>query len=126
MKPDSINPKIEVGQYWFAAENGVPVRVTQVTEDKVTFDNGWQFVLPLGSCYTFLWHTIELYLAYFEGDITPKPGQIWVSNLSQDVFFIHPDQTGVGENFYRVLSDSSNILGKASLFRDVSRAKPNP
>jgi hypothetical protein len=115
MKPSDISIP-QVGQYWLLpGNNNKPSLIIEITDNQVLFDDDWRFVLPLGKDLIHLWHIRELYITNF-GDVTPKPGQIWVSDLSQEVFFIHPNQADCGEYMTRVISNSSNISGSTSLF----------
>jgi hypothetical protein len=120
MKPRDFNTTVKVDQYWLIPGNDRPSRVTDIIDNLAYFDDGNFSALPLGAGFIHLWYICELYITYFS-EATPKPGQIWVSNSSQDVFFIHPNQEGAGDNMFRILSDSSNISsGPVSLFWDVN------
>jgi hypothetical protein len=120
MKPRDFNITVEVGQYWVIPGNDHPSRVVSIESNLAHFDDGNFSALPLGAGFIYLWYICELYITTFSEAI-PKPGQIWVSNKSQDIIFIHPNQDGTVDNMFRVLSDSSNINdGSASLFWDAS------
>lgn len=120
MKPSSIDIIPEVGQYWLIPGSKTPSKIIRIDYEIVFFDDDSRSVLPLGKGFTYLWYTCELHMAYFGSNASPKPGQIWVDNHSQDIFFIHPDQSNCGGDMFRVLSDSSNVGGPLSLFVDVN------
>jgi hypothetical protein len=118
--------KIKVGQYWLVPGSDVPTQVEKIENSLVYFNNTCISGIALGSGFTFLWYSCVLSVTNFthctedpSNYTVPEPGEIWVNDASQDIFFIHPDQTGVEENLFRVLSDSSRIKGPASLFKNV-------
>jgi hypothetical protein len=46
MKPSDLNPKIEVGQYWFDMSSMKLHKVVGITDTEVMFDSGWQYTPP--------------------------------------------------------------------------------
>ena len=126
MKISELCNNAKIGQYWLVPGDNTPARIENIEGGTIYFNNAYVSPLILGSGFTFLWYICVLHIFNFNHHVedpsdytAPNPGEIWVNDLSQDIFFIHPDQTGVKENLFRVISDSSNIKGPASLFKDV-------
>jgi hypothetical protein len=119
MKPKDIEVLPKVGQYWLVPGSKVPSKVISIENNLVRFTDDYTSTLDSMGGFIYLWYTCEFYITHFSEatpENPPRPGQIWVNDNSQDILFIHPDQTGCENSMFRILSDSSNVHGKLSLF----------
>lgn len=120
MKTSDLWIQPEVGQYWFDTHGQAVHKITEVLENGVViFDEGkMQAVPPLRSSFVHMWYTGLLPLKWFkwfdDSKAAPKPGQVWVSNETQELFIVHPDQSDVPDRTVRILSDSSRTEGPAN------------
>jgi hypothetical protein len=111
MKPSDLWITPEVGQYWFDTHALTVCKVTEVTDHSVMFDGKTSVVPPLRNSFVHLWYTGLVRITSFLDSESPQPGEVWVSNETQDLVIIHPDQSGVPSKTVRILSDSSHTDG---------------
>lgn len=117
MKPSDLWVKPEVGQYWFDTHAQTVHKISEVRDNGVVvFDDSMQAVPPLRSSFVHLWYTGLVPLKWFHwlnDSESPKPGEVWVSTETQELFIVHPDQSKVADRTVRILSDSSRVSGPA-------------
>jgi hypothetical protein len=75
-----------------------------VTAISCSDNKEYDFILPISSI--LLWYQTEIGKTNFDRET--KPRQIWVDNLSDEVFIIHPEQSESTE-LVKILSNSGKI-----------------
>ena len=110
MKTIDMQLKPMPDQFWFNQYNNRLIKIKSYRNEHTViaiscYDNKeFDFVLPVN--YTLLWYQSEIGRINFDREI--KFGQIWVDNLTDKVFLIHPDQPDSIE-LVRILSNSCKI-----------------
>jgi hypothetical protein len=124
MKTTDLWLKPISGQFWLDSHNVILYKVKSIKDDVIVFitqylDDKTQeasYRLPTAG-HILLWYETKLDVMNFSPD--PKPGQIWVSNESSEVFIIHPDQSELSINTVRVLSNNNQLLSPYTLVHGV-------
>lgn len=122
MKSIDIFVKPIPGQFWLDVRSCKLHEIKSIKDNELVYTTEYagseakEVGIRLPMQLVLLWNVAEIKREEFSK--APKTGQAWVTSPSGEVFFIHPDQTGLTDTV-KVLSDGYHIRGSYTLIHDV-------